>query len=421
MMSACVHESPAVETPKQMVKSNQKIYEYEDSYILFALRAEQLRDYVSASAIFSILYDNTGKKEYLYRFLQNDLMLGAHEKVIKRVEDLKAVGISDIILKRVHIVALVGNGRLEEAKPLALELLKESHEANDALLVSDVYVKLQEYEIAIKYLESAYIKEYDEKILDMLAVILYANMNRKNEAVSQLESHSRIHGCSRLICLRLASFYGDTNNIDGLLSIYLRLYEIEKEQELAKKIVQIYIYKQDSIGLISFLESSKSDDDTLLQLYLSMKNYEKAAPIADKLYEKTGDVTFLGRSAIYEYEGSIDKNNVLMLARVVKKLKRVLIQNNDALYLNYLGYILIDHDMNVKEGMAYIKLALLQEPESLYYLDSLAWGHYKIGECAEADKIMQRVLKLEGSDNEEVFKHVSAIQKCLKKKKVVKK
>lgn len=87
------------------------------------------------------------------------------------------------------------------------------------------------------------------------------------------------------------------------------------------------------------------------------------------------------------------------------------------MYLNYLGYLLIDHEIDVKKGMLYIKQVLKLEPDSAFYLDSLAWGHYKLGECKKAKKIMQKVLTLEGGDNEEVLEHVDAINKCLKIKK----
>ncbi|MDD2791175.1 MAG: hypothetical protein PHU40_10985 [Sulfurimonas sp.] len=420
-MSACVYETPQVHAQEQVVKSNQKVYEYEDSYILFALRAEQLRDFNSASDIFSLLYENTDKKEYLYRSLQNDLTIPQFQKTIKRVNELAEEGVHDDVLTRIKIVALLGMKRFPEAKPLALDLFTKSADANDALLLSDVHVQLQEYTAAVELLESIYKKNYDEKILDRISLILYVNLQKKEDAISRLETHSHMHGCSELICLRLAGFYSHESNIEGLLSVYLRLYEINKDAEVAKKIVQIYLYKKEPMQLIAFLESSQSDDDTLLQLYANMKNYEKAAFVAGKLYTQTGEASYLGRSAIYKYEGSEDKNDKVMLVQVVENLKSVLVTKSDAMYLNYLGYLLIDHDIDIKEGMGYIQKALIQEPESSYFLDSLAWGHYKLGECQEANRIMQRVIKLEGGDNSEVLEHVDAIQKCLNMKKVVKK
>ena len=103
---------------------------------------------------------------------------------------------------------------------------------------------------------------------------------------------------------------------------------------------------------------------------------------------------------------------------VIKKLKEVVETKKDGMYLNYLGYLLIDHEVNVKRGIQYVKEALKIEPNSAYFLDSLAWGYYKLKECEKADEIMKKVLKLEGSDNEEVKEHAQKIRECLKNKKV---
>ena len=49
--------------------------------------------------------------------------------------------------------------------------------------------------------------------------------------------------------------------------------------------------------------------------------------------------------------------------------------------------------MDIKKGIKLVKEALLKEPNSPFYLDSLAWGYYKIGKCKEAKKIMNKFVK----------------------------
>ncbi|MEA1982742.1 MAG: hypothetical protein U9N39_04290 [Campylobacterota bacterium] len=401
----------------QTLQSHQKSFEQEDSYILFALRAEQIKDYKAASELFDTLYEKSDKKEYLYRSLENDLVAKRSEALIKKVDLESKEKPYDPKLMRFKVVALFELGRLDEAKSLSVELAKRTQEANDYLLTSDIYIKRQEYDLALRYLDSAYAKENNEKILDKMSIILYVNLDRKKDAIANLETHSRMLGCSTLVCNRLIGFYSNENNIEGLLSTYLRLYELNKNQEIAKKIIQIYSYKRDYVSLTKFLENSKSNDEVLLQLYSSTKNYEKAYPLADKLYIETFDVDYLGQSAIYEYENSKDKSSKKLLESVVKKLEKVVEVDAQAIYLNYLGYILIDHDVDVKKGMSYIDKVLQQEPNSAFYLDSKAWGYYKLGECQKASKLMQRVVKLEGGDDPEVLFHIKAIQKCIKQDK----
>jgi tetratricopeptide (TPR) repeat protein len=300
---------------------------------------------------------------------------------------------------------------------LALELVQKSKEIDDYLLVSEIYVKLKHFDTAVKYLEGAYIKDYNEKILDKISIVLYVNLQRKKDAIAQLETHSRIHGCSKMICSRLIGFYSNDNNIDGLLSTYLRLYKIDSNKDIAKKIVQIYGYKKDYLKMIDFLQVNKIDDELLLQLYIQFKNYKKASPLAKEIYNDGGDISYLGQSAIFEYESSDNKNDKVMQKSVVKKLKEVINTKKDGIYLNYLGYLLIDHEIDVKKGMEYVQEALILEPNSIYYLDSLAWGHYKLGECQKAKEIIDRVVNMDGSSNSEVVKHVNSINKCNESKK----
>lgn len=408
--------SCGLSTPKP-VASNQKSFDLEDTYILFALRAEQIKDYDSASKLFNTLYQKADKKEYLYRSIQNDLVAKEYDKVIQRVDELSKDAPFDAKLTRLKVIALFEQNKLDEAIKLSVVLAATTKAPNDYLLTSDIYTKRQEFDLAVRYLESAYEKEHNEMILDKMSIILYVNLDKKKEAIAQLETHSRILGCSELVCRRLAAFYSNDNNLEGLLSTYLRLYELNKKAEVAKKIVQIYTYKRDYVALMSFLENSKSDDALLLQIYTNAKNYEKAYPLADKLYEKTGDVNYLGQSAIYEYEASGAKPSKKVLQNVIEKLKTVVAIQSDAVYLNYLGYIMIDHSIDVKAGMAYIDEVLKLKPDSAYYLDSKAWGYYKLGECKKAKKLIKKVLTLEGGDDPEVKAHEKAIDTCIKTQK----
>ena len=405
-------------TPEPKVSGSAKVFEQEDLLILFALRAEQINDNNESSNIFTTLWKKSGKKEYLYRSIENDLVAKEDAKVIKRVDNITQGSYEDYRLIRFKILALSRLNRIEEAKTTALLLLEISDESADYLIVSNIYITLNKYDTALKYLESAYAKEFDEKILDTMAVLLYVNLDRKKDAIAQLESFTLMHGCSKLICMRLISFYSEQNNIDGLLNIYLKMYEYNKDKKIANQIVQIYGYKKDYIKLIDFLEKNNIDNKLLLQLYIQSKKYKKASLLADKLYEQTAEINYLGQSAIFEYEGSDDKNNKKMHQSVISKLEKVLKVQNNPLYLNYIGYLLVDHEIDIKSGIKYIKNALGYKPDSAFYLDSLAWGYYKLGQCKKANKIMKKIMKIQGASSEaEVIEHNNKIQKCLKKKK----
>jgi len=232
------------------------------------------------------------------------------------------------------------------------------------------------------------------------------------------KQNERLIEIKKIALYHLAKLYNKTQNIDGMLSIYLELYKMNKSKKIATKIAQIYSYQQDYKKLVTFLEHSQIDDKALLTLYATEQDYTKAYMLAYNIYVETGDLNYLGQSAIYQYESATDKNDTKMLKHIVEKLTDVVKTEQHeplpALYLNYLGYILIDHKIDITKGISYIKTALKVEPNSAFYLDSLAWGYYRLGNCKDAKEIMNQVVQLEGGDNKEVILHINSIDRCLK-------
>ena len=394
-----------------------KSFEEEDLFIFSALVAEEEQHFAEAAEIYSELYARSGKSEYLYRAMAMYNGAGAYETVITRSREEQVKHPEDRNLIRFEVIGMLALEQYDAAKEKALKLVAESKEAEDFLLVSEIYIKTHRYDTALKYLERAYAIDFDEEILDKMSIILYVNLGRQSEAISYLESHSRLHGCSSVICRRLAGYYSDQNNVDGMLTTYLRLYEVEPRDEYAQIIVKLYNYKKEYLPLLEFLEKSGSDDITLLQLYINARSFEKAAALSRKLYEEKGDAVFLGQYAIFTYEKAEDKNDRAMLDEVVENLEKVTRVHEEGLYLNYLGYLMIVHDIDIKGGMEYVRRALAQEPDSPYYNDSLAWGYYKLGDCKKARELMGPVIEKLGMDDPEVSGHIRAIDACLAKPK----
>lgn len=415
--TGCLSTPSAVEKQDKKAQTNKKVFEEEDALILFALRAEQVKDYTSASNLFESLYNKSNRKEYLHRSLQNNLFLKKNKYVINKVDEVSQGSLDDFILVRLKVIGLIQNNELEKALSLGIALVEKSQDEDDYILVSDIYIVQEEFDKAVKYLEGAYIQEYSEKILDKMSILLYVNLERKKDAIAYLETHTRVHGCSQMICKRLISLYSNENNVDGLLSTYLRFYKINSHPDVATKIVQLYQYKKEYIKLILFLEESGGNDKVLLDIYIGSKNYKKAFPLSRKLYDETGESKYLGESVIFEYESQNIKDDKVFLTKIAKKFEEVIQEEPSALYLNYYGYILIDHDVDVTKGMKYVRQALTLEGDSPFYLDSLAWGYYKLGECAKALKVIEKVRTLDGGDDKEVLYHHEKIKKCKGKNK----
>jgi len=400
---------------KEPLSPQTKAFEEEDAYVLFALDAEAHGAYAAAAQYYALLYEKAPRETYRDLFFENLLMAKQYDDVLRNADAMQKEDGFDAQVERYRIRALVGKGDLKAAEAAALALLARTKAKQEYVAVAEVYALQKQYNTALRYLESAYDIDYDEAVLDKMAVMMYVNLDRKKDAVALLETHIRMNGCSERICKRLASLYSEQNNIDGMLATYLRLYDSHPSQEVADAIVRIYSYQNDPVHLKQFLEAYHTDDVLLLKLYINAREYGKASELAEALYQTTGEAAYLGQSAIFAFEGAADKKAPALIAAVVEKLKRAVKSEKNPLLLNYLGYLLIDNDVDPAAGIVYVKEALEQEPDSPFYLDSLAWGYYKLGRCKEADAVMQNVLKaMKGEQDPELELHLKAISECLK-------
>ena len=265
----------------------------------------------------------------------------------------------------------------------------------------------------MKYYDSVYKEANDEASLLMMVELLDIHLGRTNEAISYLETHSRMEGCSKPICYRLIQIYGKTKNIKGLVSVYRRLYEQFDDREYASKVVELLLYDNSTDEAISFLKKNNHDPQTLMQIFASKGHYLKAFNVAKRVYNDVGDLHYLGLMAVYEYEGATDKKSQELLLSVGKKLDVVTKNLNNPLYLNYYGYLLIDHDLDIKKGITLVEKALTYEPQSPYYIDSLAWGYYKLNDCKKALQIIEPIM--DHTNEPEVLEHYEKIKECIRK------
>ncbi|MFA5215848.1 hypothetical protein [Sulfuricurvum sp.] len=389
----------------------------EDTFTLYALDAQMRQKPHQASEYFAELYKQTSKKEYLYQSLRMLEQSNDTKMLSKSTADALALSPEDETLKRFEIIALLKGGSFSEASQKAAALSEKTKKSSDYLLYAESRLKLDDYEGGMSALRNAYALTYDDATAERMALIQYANLGQKNEAIKFLKEHIGAHGNSKLIGKRLGSLYADSGAYEDAGEIYAQTYDLTTDSDAATQAVKIYLYTQNYVKLVSILEKSGINDPLLLELYVKEKNFDKASALAQKLYERENNPLFLAQSAVYTYEGAKNRNDPLMLAKVVDGLKKATMQIEEPLYLNYLGYLMIDHDLNISEGMEYVRRALKKQPESPFYIDSLAWGNYKLGECAEALRLMKQVESVIGSDEQEVKEHLKAIEACKTKEK----
>lgn len=78
--------------------------------------------------------------------------------------------------------------------------------------------------------------------------------------------------------------------------------------------------------------------------------------------------------------------------------KAVELVDNNPIYLNYLGYSLLDRNRDLEEAHQLIARAFALAPESGAIMDSMGWAEHKIGNHAQAVSLLEQARSAEPSD-----------------------
>jgi tetratricopeptide (TPR) repeat protein len=141
----------------------------------------------------------------------------------------------------------------------------------------------------------------------------------------------------------------------------------------------------------SLLKSGPEDRETyvgLSQVYARLKKWKEAEDAlneADKLSSRQEEkqyVAFL-QGALFEREKKYEPAEQMF--------RKVLQQDpNNTMTLNYLGYMMADHNAHLEEALALIKKAITLDPQNGAYLDSLGWAYFKLGNYDLAEENLRK-------------------------------
>ena len=149
----------------------------------------------------------------------------------------------------------------------------------------------------------------------------------------------------------------------------------------------------------STLKGTPEDRDTLVflsNIYGRLKRWKEAEDSlaeAEKLAgrpEEKGYIQF-ALGALYERQKKYDQAE--------QAFRQVLKQDpNNGMTLNYLGYMMADHNMHLEEALTMIKRAVEMDPQNAAYLDSLGWVYFKLGNYDEAENNLRRAVEKQPND-----------------------
>ncbi|HKW16441.1 MAG TPA: tetratricopeptide repeat protein [Terriglobales bacterium] len=339
----------------------------------------------------------------------------------------------------------------------ALEQYKIIADANpeDArtyISMGEIYRRQGKLDLALQNLKKAQSMVQDSEQISYDLATIYQIQGRYDDAISTLQDllkktekpdgkYSPEEQENRGIFLeRLGSAYADNNNEQGAIETFQQMlalghdnaergygaiidtYRENKEWQKATDVAQeasqklpnsrqlkmVYASQVADMGqpdqglqMVKSMLDGKPEDDratyvALANMYSRLKRWQDSAAALDKAealatkQEDKENIAFL-RAANSERQKKYDEAEA--------GFRKILTQSPDnATVLNYLGYMLADHNTKLDDALAMIKKAVDLEPANGAYLDSLGWAYYKLGKYDLAEDNLTKASQHMGAD-----------------------
>ncbi|AFI05488.1 tetratricopeptide repeat protein [Helicobacter cetorum] len=403
----------------------------EDHQILLSSDAFHRGDFATAQKGYMSLYKQTNKVIYAKEAAISAASLGDIKTAMHLAMLYQKItnNHNDISINKILVDGYAQMGQIDKAIELLQKIRKEEKTIGTDNVLGTLYLSQKRLDKAFPLLNKFYNQVHDEDSLEKL-ITIYFLQNRKKEALDLLQSHIDKYGCSEQLCQKALNTFTQFNELDLAKTTFARLYEKNPIVQNAQLYIGVLILLKEFDKAQQIAELFPFDRRLLLDLYTAQKKFAQASKQASLIYQEKKDPKFLGLEAIYHYESLSMKNKkvskqemipvIQKLEQAIKERQLVLLKNKDkedaqdAFFYNFLGYSLIDYGMDVKKGIGLVKKALALDSSSALYLDSLAWGYYKLGNCLEAKKIFSTISKELIQAEPELKEHYRVIQECKK-------
>lgn len=393
----------------------------EDDAVNEALNAIDAKQYAQARDLYLVLYEESGKIEYLRESILVSALLDDPNGTINLIRsyhqknkeyDLEVEKVlADSYLKLGDVsnsISTIEKIKTKENSPLVSEIL------------GGLYMQTKRFDEALKELNQAYSSTHSEGSLEKI-ISIYLNTQKTGMAGDLLNTHLEKYGCSQELCKRSIEFYVKTKQIARVEKLLEQIEGRSPTIQNATNLIAIYAYQKKFDQALQIAKKYPLNRNILLELYVGKEDFKQASDLAMTIYREEKNTEFLILAQVYRFETIKDKADKKNLESIIENLKKGIKEfrnektektENYANYLNFLGYLMIDYDLGVKEGMQYVQNALLINPKNIEFIDSLAWGYYKLGQCAKAKEEFKKIPQERIEENSELKKHKELLSSC---------
>ncbi len=397
----------------------------EDKLILMGFDSLYRNDFAESRNNFLLLFEETKDPYYAKLAAQSAAALGDLQTSVNLALLYEQIthNTNDLQINKILADGYTQTGEIDKAI-VVLEKIKAQEKSKEVLnVLSNLYLIKKNFKKAMPLLQSIYASEHDEDTLKKI-ILIYITQKNTQKALGFLSEHLLKYTCSNIFCEESLKIYSDLNALDMARDVFERIYIKNPTIPNATNLMRILVALKQYQEAQGIAQSFPFDKGLLLDLYVIQGDYQKAYIQAEQIYKESKNPKFLALQGVYEIGNNtnITKQTAIKatkkLEQAIKERSRELISNNqnptaqDAFFYNFLGYLMIDYDINITKGMEYVKKALNIEPNSIAYLDSLAWGYYKTGNCKAAITTFTRIPQSAINQDSELKAHSIQILSC---------
>jgi tetratricopeptide (TPR) repeat protein len=324
-------------------------------------------------------------------------------------------------------------------------------DAQTYLHMAEIYRKTGKFDLALENLKKAETMVQDSIEVPYNEAAVYQAQGRYDEAAQTLQdllkktekpdnSYTQGERNNRAVFLeRLGTVYrdegkypesvevfrkmialGDDNAVRGyqqVIDTYREAKQWQQATAVAKEAVQklpndrglhmVYAAQLADTGqpdkaladVKALLKGAPEDRDvyiTLAQMNTRLKRWDDAQEAldkADQLSSKPEDkeYVFFLRGSSFERQKKYEQAEEMFR-------KVLVIDPQNAMTLNYLGYMLADRNLKLDEALTLIRKAVDLDPANGAYLDSLGWAYFRLGKNDQAEEQLVKASQKIGTD-----------------------
>ena len=342
---------------------------------------------------------------------------------------------------------LLNNNQPDQALDVYKQIAEaDPHDVHTYMSMAEIYRRQGKFDQALDALKKADAEVQDSQEVPYNMAVIYQAQGRFDDAIQVLQTlinksekpdgtyDSQQRNNRSVFLERLASIYRDTGRTQQAIDTFRKMIPLGDEaasrayaqmidtlreakrwndatavaQEATQKLPKDKDLKaayagqladngkvEEGVNILKSMLTGGPEDRgvyiAMANLYSRLRKWPEAEEAVNKAeslasrQEEKDYVNFVAGS-IYERQKKYDKAEE-MFKKVVAN------DPNNAAALNYLGYMLADHNTRLEEALGYIRKAVQLDPQNGAYLDSLGWAYFRLGNYTQSEENLRKAVE----------------------------